>query len=721
MPRVTGGRGNGPVVPPTRPAGPVNVPAPRGPADGFRPRGASAAWATFTDDRGITTGARISGFSSPLTNSAGRVVFPWDKPGDAIAFELTVEVNGDRSKVRPEVWTNANHNDAPSKYDAVPMREVKVEGNRVTYRADIPVSKVGNYRATGRLSVDGGASYQWAGDLGLADLRFRPHVEAHDALDLMELNVLSVNGGHGTFADLTGSGSPETNGKYTLESLAKEGVNAVWVMPPFERSVWEFRHPLDDAGSPYATKNFFQVDPEYSAKAKELRARGASTAEVDAAANAEWKAFVDKAHSLGLKVVVDVALNHVGHNYEFSDLFTRYDAAGKEVREVLKNDFSKVVINPEQKAAVDAHLADPSLPKYMEYVAPWMYASRSGNSRGAKSADDAMAGGGQWFDTKQLFLGGSYGGKNSEQNAAVVGYLGRVLEYWAVDMGVDGFRLDHLTGLPQTVMEQALNHAQAAVDAHRPGTQLYFTGEDFFSPEYNISYLDNIQDTWLRNSLLASTSPATLRGLLQSPYFDNREMLNLDSHDETRFPFQGDAKAAARLTSLLPLLGGATFAVAGDELGEGDAMPFKQYRGVGALLHPSDAGKSIEESFRRANLARKALPALQDNNRGFPSPRDGGEDPDLFALSRFPDRKDGTPALVFANFNNQRTRENAFRLDDELRSRIDPNRRYQVRDLMGDGSPLWNPPLTGRELLDRGVFVRLAPYQVQVLKLEEAR
>ena len=713
-PHVTTPRPAKPSAPPAKPLSPSTG----GPGDGLDTGGTDRAWATFRDAGGQVTGARIQSFSSPMQNAGGRVVFDWDKPGDTIPFEMTVEVNGDRSKVRPEVWTNANHNADPQKYEAVLMREVKVQGNQVTYRADLPITNIGNYRATGRISVDGGSSYRWTGDAGMADLRFRPRVEAHDALNLMEVNVLSVNGGHGTFADLMGPGSPQTDGKYTLEAMAKEGVNAVWVMPPFKRSVWDYRNPADDAGSPYATKNFFQVDPEYSAKAKELRAQGKSETEVEAAANAEFKAFVDQAHKLGLKVVVDVALNHVGHNYEFSDLFTRYDAAGKEIREVLKDNYSQVVVNPEQKAVVDQHLADPSVPKYMEYVAPWMYASRTGNKAGAQSAADAMAGGGQWFDTKQLYTGGWYGGQNKDQNAAVVGYLGRVLEYWSVDMGVDGFRLDHLTGLPQTVMEDSLNHAQAAVDQHRPGTQLYFTGEDFFSAEYNIPYLDNIQDTWLRNSLVASTSPGTLRGLLQNPYFNDREMLNLDSHDEERFPYHGDTNAAARLSSLLPLLGGATFAVAGDELGESNGMPFKQYRPVDAIEHPSDAGKYIASVFAKAGAARKALPALQDDNRGFPTPREGGDDPDLFAMTRFPDSKRGGLAIVFANFNNSRDRENAFALDDAARSRIDPDKRYQVRDLMGDGKPLWREPLTGRELLDKGIFARLSPYQVQVLSLE---
>ncbi|MHB8879499.1 MAG: hypothetical protein ACYC8T_37880, partial [Myxococcaceae bacterium] len=101
MPKISGRRPgtiSTPKPPPARPPKPAAIPTTGGPRD------AGAAWATFLDSRGgVVTGARIQGLSSPMMNGAGRVVFPWDKPGDTIPFELTVEVNGDRSKVRPEL------------------------------------------------------------------------------------------------------------------------------------------------------------------------------------------------------------------------------------------------------------------------------------------------------------------------------------------------------------------------------------------------------------------------------------------------------------------------------------------------------------------------------------------------------------------------------------------------------------------------------------------
>lgn len=702
-------RPRNPVQP--RPVQPVRTPT-------VTPRTPVVPANTFTGGGSSSSTPSIVGLSSPQMLSSGRVVFPWDKPGDALTFELTVKVpGGDDSKVKAELWTNANHNDSPEKYDALPMSKVRTQGELVTYRVKVPIEKVGNYRASARITESG--NVHWASEAGLSDVRFRPHVEAHDALNMMELNVSNVNGGKGTLADLTGSGSPSTNGKYTLEFLKSEGINSVWVQPPFKRSVWDHRHPMDDLGSPYASKDYFAVDPLLSAKYQEVKARGGSDDEAAAAATQEWKDFVAKAHSLGIKVVVDVALNHVGHNYEFSDLFKRTDAAGKELREVRKNDFSQIAVNPEQLEVIKQRLSDPKLPDYMEYVAPWLYASRTGNTGGAQDASDVMAGGGQWFDTKQLNTGGVYGVKNAEENKAMVAYLSRVLEYWAVDMGSDGFRLDHLSGLPETLLEGALNHAQAEVDTHRPGTQLYFTGEDFAAPESSARGLDSIQDTWMRHAL-ENPTPASIRELLGNPYFANRELMNLTSHDEDRWNFGGDMKNAQRMYSLMPLLGGANTFVAGDEFGENQALAFKSSRAVGALKDPSAAGLAIAEQLRRAGVAKSALAALQDDNRAFLDLKTGGVDGELLALARNADSgKKGNPVVVVANFNNSRARENAFALDEESRRRIDPTKRYQVRDLMADDpkAALWNQPLTGKELLDNGLFARLSPYQVQALEL----
>lgn len=722
-------------VPPTSsagsatPAASVNSPALTGtpaggpvasgtPASGVDP----AAWNSFADQN--RTEARITGLSTPCMLSTGLVDFQWDKKGDQIPFELTVEVVGDPNKVKAELWTNANNNAAPEKYDALAMQLVRTDGKLATYRVEVPIEKIGNYRASARISVDNGQSYRWAGQSGVGDIRFRPRDEAHDTLDFEEVSVGNVNfdpasGKFGTFADMMESGSPDSNGKFTLEWLAAQGKTAIWLQPPFENSAVN-RHPADDFGSPYAVKDYYTINHELSRNARGLTGDAAREA-----ANAEFKAFVEKAHALGIKVILDVALNHVGHNYDFRDLFVRYDDAGREIREVRKDDYANVAIDPGQLDVIKRRLDDPNLPKYMDYIAPWMYGSRYGNPHGAQSPDEkAIAGWGAWWDAAQLNHGGHFGEEitpASPEATAVRGWLERIMRYYAVDVGCDGFRLDHLTGLPVRFMEEAMNRVQADVDQHAAGKNLFFVGEDFHNVDNTRHFLDDMQGGWFHNFLRART-PGDLEGIVENPYFKHN-LLNLSSHDEERFinHFGDDYRAATRLGCLMGLFGGPAMSVAGDEFGERQKLQFKQFRGIPALLSIDGVKKEIENTYSRVGRARRKLPALQDDNRAWLRTKAGGPDNDIVALSRWPDRgKPGEVTFVFGNLNNCQTRENAFWLDDETRGRIDPNKRYQIRDLMADDSfsGVWDPPRTGRELLDQGIFCKLRPYQIQVLKLE---
>jgi hypothetical protein len=681
------------------------------------------AWERFTGGNPRLE-VKIERFSTPFMNSSGLVDFRWAQPGDAIPFELTARVQGDPEQVRAEVWTNANHSAEPDAFEALPMAISRREGDRVTYRVEVPVDRIGNFRAVGRISIDGGRTHRWMSEAGLQDVRFRPHDVRHDALDMAELNVGLANfdpktGRYGTFADLLEPGSPLTNGRYTLEWLASQGVTAVWLQPCFEIEKWDRRHPTDDAGSPYAVKDYFAVRRELS-----RAARGKAGADAEHAAREEFQAFTRRADELGIKVILDVALNHVGHNYEFEDLFVRYDQAGHETRELRRNDFSQVA-DAAQLATIEARLRNPEVLKYMEYLAPHLY-GRYPDTRGAEHVSQIAPGGWfEWPDTKQLNHGRMrwsytwWDPAASEENRRVQGWLTRILSFWAVEMGVDGFRLDYTTGLPQSFLERALNLVQADVDRHRPGKNLFLLGEDFHTTQETRHWLDAGQGGWF-HEFLAARRPEQFERIVESPWF--HDLLSLGSHDEERYihALGGDRRAAARLWTILELLGGPVLHVMGDEFGEGEKLPFKQYRGVASLRGASAEAARIADARGRAARLRQVLPALAGTRRSWLRPRDGGAEGDLLALARLPaPGAPGSPVLVFANLHNGEVRENVFRVNEDLARSIDPLRRYQVRDRLADHpAALWDPPLTGKEILERGIFCRLAPYQVQALALE---
>ena len=668
---------------------------------------------------------RIGDFRSTATDSTGLVDFPWEQPGDSIGFELRVYDAEQPQQLQAQVWTNVDHNDDLSLFDAVDMRFDRWEGGAAVYRAEIPVHKLGNYRAVGRISRDGGASWDWMGAQGIADLRFRPRDERHDALNMAEINVGMLNfdpttGRYGTFADMMEHGSPGTNGRYTLEWLAAQGKTAIWMMPPFEVSKWDGRHPSDDAGSPYAAKDFFTVNPELSRAAQGMEGEAARQA-----ANDAFQALMDRAHQLGITVVLDVALNHVGHDHRFRDLFVTTDADGNEHREVRLNDFSQVTVTPAQAEQVQQALIDDQ-PDTMERVAPWLYGSAAGDPHGAAGPQDKAAGGWfEWNDVAQLNHGRMRYGYNwwdvdpTAENLAVQEWLTRVLRFWTVDMGVDGFRLDHLTGLPLRLLEHGISEAQADVDRHTPGRSLFVMGEDFHTNTDTRHWLDAGQGGWY-HEFLAARSPGDLQRVLEHPWF--HDLTNLDSHDEERFQqhFGDDLQAGARISNLLELMGGPYAELAGDELGSREKLRFKQYAGVDVLAEPSQEALALAQSNARVGMARKVLPALQDDNRDWLQPQRGGPDDALVAVGRTADDLSENPVVVFANLSNTERRSNAFELGGELAARIDPERDYMAYDRLATdpAAPLWDKPISGRRLLSRGIYAAVDPYGIQVVELE---
>jgi len=94
-----------------------------------------------------------------------------------------------------------------------------------------------------------------------------------------------------------------------LPALKDLGVVGLWLMPvyPIGREGRKGR-----LGSPYAVRDYFTVNPEYGTEE-------------------DFKTLVQEAHRLGLKIILDMVLNHVAPDYQTheakGDLFQR-DAAG---------------------------------------------------------------------------------------------------------------------------------------------------------------------------------------------------------------------------------------------------------------------------------------------------------------------------------------------------------------------------------------------------------
>lgn len=674
---------------------------------------------------------KIVRFTSPFANKAGRIALPWRGPPTTLAVEMEIAGLARPGATQVELWSNAGNNRDPSRYRAQPMTHTGHLDGVDRFEARLQVAAAGNYRVAGRFCLEPGGPWIWTGDQGHPDLLFRPRPPWLHDLTIEIVSVAGVNcradGVPGTFADMMQGGSPLEGGACSLAWLADSGVNCLWLLPIFPPSPTRLVARDDDFGSPYAATCLFEVRPELAERARGLGGKAARRA-----ALAEFRDFVAMAHDLGLRLLLDVALNHVGPQHRFADLFTTA-RGGYEVR---YNDFSNLDLDAPERIQLALRLADPRIPDHLEQLAPWMFGSQRTFPAGASDVG-AIAPGGwfEWPDALQLNHGRRRTGFRSfvdagptREHRAVRDWLTRALTFWAVEVGVDGFRLDHLAGMPLAWLEEAGNRVQAAVDEVDPGRTLILIGEDHDTADRTQHFLDAVQSSWL-GELLADPSAARLEQIVEDPWFCH--LANLATHDEDRVAGRlgGNLDAVACLTGLCLLVGGASAELCGDRLGERQRLHLRSDRPIAALCAPTTAGRELARRLSRMARLRRTEPALAGRGRtwlgvGGPSgwPETGKKE--LVALARHPRGQPGRSLIVVASLHPEEIAERV-RLDPETLTTLAPRATYRVRDLLKpalEAAPVRNATarveLTGAELMRDGLPIRLRPWQIKVLAIE---
>ena len=135
------------------------------------------------------------------------------------------------------------------------------------------------------------------------------------------------HGPNGTFADVEAD----------LDRIRSMGVDVIWFMPI---------HPIGELnkkgslGCPYSIRDYREVNPEYGTKQ-------------------DFARLIEKAHGLGLKVMIDVVYNHTAHDSalvsEHPEFFHQ-DAHGKPVTTVP--DWSDVIDLKHPNAELTAYLIE---------------------------------------------------------------------------------------------------------------------------------------------------------------------------------------------------------------------------------------------------------------------------------------------------------------------------------------------------------------------------
>ena len=440
------------------------------------------------------------------------------------------------------------------------------------------------------------------------------------------------------------------SGWYSLQKLKDEGVNCVWFQVPYRLDPWDGRDPHDDAGSDYASTDWFSIDPDLSRDS-----RGVPPWDLDRQhrlANAAMKRLVDRAHDLGMKVLLEIAPNHVGHNFIYRD--SGDQGIGLDVP---RRDYSVSAIDDAQLADIEQRLASANYPEdvknYAEYMLPQMYAAHYPDGRynpfGATSVDQTYSPNwyGTWADVKHLNHGGHAGEHiwvpSTAQNFHVLAYIGRAMAWAATELGVDGFRIDHALGMPFYFFEQTLPWVEMKARERRgPDTSLVWAPEDHDRKDYTTCVSDVIQSRGYM-ALLEAFAAQDVDRIWNSFGAVERtgEFLATGNHDERRGVhfFGGDVLAYGNAVMTMQLLGGPMLMLAGDEYAEGQQLRFKSKGGVPTLWQLRQGILPVELTNLEYWISRgaelKTHPAFQGGRRErlFQAAA-GGPAPDLCLESR---------------------------------------------------------------------------------------
>ncbi len=302
--------------------------------------------------------------------------------------------------------------------------------------------------------------------------------------------------------------------RYIQENV---GANVVWLMPLFPNNMKDsIPDSCDNLGSPYAVRDYLHVSGSLS---RSCISKGKGDDREDATCWASssdlrpgystFDQYIDQAHQRGLKVILDVALNHFGHNYRYYDYLRGTSISDRIARNEsldglwnYESTYDSSLVNPEILDQVDQlkQLAtrDPAAqaqlnslfqhcptlernyhsemsegegdqlvrqfgmwrnmmdwekarfvcndPAYLEYSVPGFYVG-SGGAHPSSGVGDNFTN--NWMDVKFLFHHEM--GRNGNQPPIYYPEFVRTREYmfrilnYWASRGVDGFRLDHST------------------------------------------------------------------------------------------------------------------------------------------------------------------------------------------------------------------------------------------------------------------------------------
>ncbi len=386
-------------------------------------------------------------------------------------------------------------------------------------------------------------------------------------------NKVALNKPYGTIAE-NGCGKFNDVTDRALDEIKKLGVSHVWYTGVIEHATMTDYAaqgiPADDAdvvkgraGSPYAIKDYYDVDPDLAVVVQHRMA--------------EYEALIGRTHAHGLKVLMDFIPNHVARSYKSDakpagvvDLGAQDD---KTKAFAPNNNFYYLPGRPFVVPAGYNPLGPAKGPREDGQYAETP-AKATGNDvfSAAPTIND-------WFETVKLNYGVDYQNGHAAHFAPVPDTWKKmrdILVYWA-GKNVDGFRCDMVEMVPVEFWAYIIPEVKKV----KPG--VVFIGEAYNPKEYRRyltqGHFDFLYDKvglydGLRRLMRdeGSTDDLTQAWRQESRGFSSHMLRFLENHDEQRIASKEFAtdprRAIPAMTVTATLASGPVMLYFGQEVGE---------------------------------------------------------------------------------------------------------------------------------------------------------
>ena len=528
-------------------------------------------------------------------------------------------------------------------------------------------------------------------------------------------NKVALNKTYGTIAE-NGCGKFNDINDLALSKLKEMGASHVWYTGVLRHATMtaypQAGLPADDAdvvkgraGSPYAVKDYYDVDPDLAVNKKNRLE--------------EFRALVKRTHDHGLKVIMDFIPNHVARSYHS-------DAKPAGVVDLGAHDDNTKTFAPNNNFYY--------LPGY-PFVVPAGYQPlgplKGPQEDGKYQENPAKATGNDvfsatpsvndWFETVKLNYGVDYKHARQPHFDPIPDTwlkMRDILTYWA-RQDVDGFRCDMAEMVPVEFWAYVIPEIKKV----KPG--IIFLGEAYDAKTYETyltkGHFDFLYDKvglydGLRRLMRqeGTTDDITHVWKTESRGFGSHMLRFLENHDEQRIAskeFAGDPRRAIPAMTVSATLGsGPVMLYMGQEVGEpalgnegfstadGRTTIF-DYWGVpqwqkwlnqgkmdGAKL--SEEQRKLRDFYQRLlklagsseAIRRGQFYELQDANNL-------SKEYDQHKLYAFLRYTKGQQVLVVVNFSDTKTYSPTLLIPSEVLQRmgLDPQRVYTYRDLLNGG------------------------------------